>query len=289
MDWRKTTWRTVFPLTVLFMVMVLGSWNDAPGIGSPGGNGRDTVPDRDLDRELRAIDKARESLDRVGDIDFNKIQEEVSRALKEVDLAKIQEQTREALRKVDAEKIRGQVQDALASIDMDKIRQSLRESLSNEEVEKQMEQVREEVEKARRELEKELKDSKWQQKMQKDLEKLNSETFQKEMQKTREEMEHLKIELDQHKLDMKQQMKDARKEMDKAEAELRGYQEMIYDMEKQGLLSTSGDYLIEYDHGKLKINGKEQPEKINQAYSKYFSRDTVTIRKRNGEINILND
>ena len=75
-------------------------------------------------------------------------------------------------------------------------------------------------------------------------------------------------------------------EIEKAKIEFKGYQEMVYEMEKDGLLNTKADYTIIYRDEELTINGKKQPAEVTNKFKKYFSKDGVTIRKEKGEMNI---
>ncbi|WP_315820926.1 hypothetical protein [Paraflavitalea speifideaquila] len=93
-------------------------------------------------------------------------------------------------------------------------------------------------------------------------------------------------ELDEEKLDLRKTMDEALEGIDKAKVEFKGYQEMIYSMEKEGLLSTKGDYTIKYKEGNLTINGEKQPQDVVDKYKKYFSHEKVTIRKEDGDMDI---
>jgi hypothetical protein len=89
-------------------------------------------------------------------------------------------------------------------------------------------------------------------------------------------------------LNMKETMEKARQEVDKAKEEVKGYQEMIYAMEKDGLLNTKEDYSIEFRKAELSINGQKQPTEIFNKYKKYFKKERLTIRKENGDMQIDN-
>ncbi len=107
--------------------------------------------------------------------------------------------------------------------------------------------------------------------------------------KCKKEMSRVKEELKLEKLDMKETMTRAYTEIDKAKEELKGYQEMIYTMEKDGLLNTKEDYTIEYRQGELSINGKKQSTEITSKYKKYFKKDMMTIKKHDGDLKIDRD
>ena len=88
---------------------------------------------------------------------------------------------------------------------------------------------------------------------------------------------------------MKNIMSDAQGGIDEARAELKGYQEMVYAMENEGLLNTAKDYNIRYMDGELTINGKKQSADMATRYKKYFKKESVTIKKEGGKLSIDNE
>lgn len=144
-------------------------------------------------------------------------------------------------------------------VDLDKIMKQVESSLDNID----FEGIRKETLKATDELKKELDKKDWE-----------------------KEINKVKDELQLEKLDMKGIMDKANEGLDKAKDELQGYQEMIYDMEKEGLLNTKDDYVIKYRNNELFINGNKQSPETTEKYRKYFKREKITIRKEEGEINI---
>jgi zona occludens toxin (predicted ATPase) len=109
--------------------------------------------------------------------------------------------------------------------------------------------------------------------------KIDIDKVKVNMEKVRDEMENNK---DKMKLDLDKMRKD----LEKTKAKLKGYQEMVYKMEADGILKTNSDYKIEYQDGELFINGKKQSAEVTSKYKKYFPKDGVTIRKEKGEMNI---
>lgn len=99
-------------------------------------------------------------------------------------------------------------------------------------------------------------------------------------------MNKAKQEMEKNKGNIKVDLDNAKKDLVKAKKEIQGYQEMVYSMESDKLLSTKGDYKIEYRNGKISINGVVQPDSVTNKYKKYFSKDGVTIKKEKGELNI---
>ena len=81
-------------------------------------------------------------------------------------------------------------------------------------------------------------------------------------------------------------MDKAREHLEKAKEELEGYQEMLEQMESAGLIDKHSDYTIEYDEGELYINHKKQADEVRDRFKKYFSKDGIEIRKKNGRFDI---
>lgn len=240
--------------------------------------------DRDLDKELRQLDEAQEKLDKVKDKDWDKIQRDIDESLQKIDFNKIQQQVAEAYEKVDFEKINRQIQESLRKIDFEKIKLELDKSfddvakIDKEEIKKQLEQAERQVKEA-------LDREDWKEDL-KNAQKLKKEDLEKEMERVKKDMEKVKEDMKEQKFDFKKDMERAKVDLDKGREELKGYQEMIYDMEKEGLLNTKDDYTIEYKDGDLFINDKKQPQQITDKYKKYFKKKKIAIKKQDGDIQI---
>lgn len=250
---------------------------------------QDTVPknsSRDFDRELRQLEKAQQELEKVQTIDFEKMKLELEKSMKQLDLEKVKLQAEQALRQLDMKKMQEELERSLKSIDLDKIQLEIEKELNSPETKKELEEARKELEKARKEIKEKLNDKQWQKEMQEELKKLNKEDFAREMEAAKKEMEKVKEELKAEKLNMANELKKASAEMEKAKSEILNYQDCIYTMEKDGLLSTKSDYRVEYKSGEIFINEKKQPAEIADRYKKYFSKDPVVIEKKKGILNI---
>ncbi|MGZ5255629.1 MAG: hypothetical protein ACXWCT_14555, partial [Flavitalea sp.] len=99
-------------------------------------------------------------------------------------------------------------------------------------------------------------------------------------------MEKAKQEMKENKFDMENEIKNAKVEIENARKDLLGYQEMVYAMEEDGLLSTKQDYTIEHRNGEIIINGKPLNEASANKYKKYFKNKDLVIKKKDGKINI---
>jgi chromosome segregation ATPase len=278
--------------------LALVAWAGGPQQPTTGKQlAQDTVPakrgkaireanEKDLDKEIRQLEQAKENLK---DVDWDKIQQSVDDAVKNIDFSKIQEQIDEAMKHVDMEKINRQVEASLKSIDFEKIQEQVNESLKNVDTYIDKEEIKKELDEARKEVEKELKNSKEWKKDWEATKKANKEEIQSALEKSRKEVAKAMEKLDKEKLNWKDKMKDAWEGIDKATEEFKGYQEMIYSMEKEGLLSTKSDYTIKYKDGELTVNGKKQSDEVVSKYKKYFKHDKVTIRKEDGDMDIDTD
>jgi hypothetical protein len=290
-------------------VFVLVAWQSGPVSDSPVKvPAGDTTPtkqkknltrqesDRDLDLELRKLDQAQESLKAINTEEINKTLEN---ALKNVNIEMIRAQAAQAMKNVDMEKVQREVEESMSKIDFDNIAKEVEESVKSalahvetsvdkEEIKKALAEAREEIAAAKQEMKKELKKQDWKKEMQEAREESMKEV-QIEMQKAKEEVKKAQSEMQEVKVNMKKELENAHVDIEKAKVELRAYQEMIYDMEKDGLLSTKEDYTIQYKNSELFINGKKQPQATADQYKKYFKKGNTTIEKENGKIDIEHD
>jgi hypothetical protein len=245
---------------------------------------RENTDDRDLDKELRELDKAKEDLEKMKDKDWDQISRQVEESIYKIDFDKIQQQVNNAMKRIDYAKMQRQVQESLAQIDFDKIQQDIDKSM--EEVKGiNKEEIKKEIEKAKMEVDKAIKNEEWKKNMQ-EARLYSSEKVKKAMENAKKEMARAREKMKNPKFDLKKQMEKAREDMGKAKEEMKGYQEMIYEMEKDGLLSTKEDYSIEYKSGDLFINDKKQPQSVTDKYNKYLRKKNIAIKKQDGKMEI---
>ena len=261
---------------------------------------------KDFDKEIDEIDRAMRDIKGLPDIDFSKMQAEINAAMKnlneelakhKVDMEKMQKELNASLSNLNSEKMQAELNRSLKNLDkldIEKLQKELKESLSNinddefrlelknslKEFDKiDMEKMKKEIEEALSEVEVNVNAEEINRKVQESLRKVDMGKIKVDMEKVRDEME-------KNKMDLKLDMDEMHKDLEKAKKELKGYQEMVYEMEKDGLLKTNEDYIIEYKQGVISIDGKKQPDSVTNKYKKYFSKDGITIRKENGEMNI---
>lgn len=245
---------------------------------------RQNPNDRDLDNELRQLDKVKEDLERMKDKDWDNISRQVEESIYKIDFDKIQRQVDNAMRRIDYEKMQRQVQESLARIDFDKMQRDIDKSM--EEVKKyNKEDVKREIEKAKLEVDKAMKNEEWK-RHREEARQYSSKAVKKGLENAKREMARAKEQLRNQKGEFRKQMEKARVEMEKAKEEMKGYQEMIYEMEKDGLLNTKEDYSIEYRSGGLFINDKKQPQAVTDKYNKYFKKKNIAIKKQDGKMEI---
>ncbi|MBK8496016.1 MAG: hypothetical protein IPL50_14140 [Chitinophagaceae bacterium] len=223
----------------------------------------DTIPDKEFMESMKMKD-------------FDKLQSELDRTLKQVDaelrkidLSGIEKQIESSLKSVDMEKIMKDVELSLQNIDMDKMMAGVSSSLkdidikhNSSEIEKALAEAKKEIEKAKLEIT-----------------EIDKEAMKKEMANAEKEIEKARAEI--KKIDLDKIMDEARTGIDKAKAELKLTKEMFTEMEKDGLINSKKGFSIAYKNKDLYIDGKKQPEKVTDKYRKYFKEDPykITIEK----------
>jgi chromosome segregation ATPase len=282
------------PAMGLIAVFALVAWKGTPRQRTAGKPPTaDTIPaqskkavregnERDLDKEIRKLEEAKEKMK---DVNWDQVKESIEQACKSINTEQIEQQIEQAMKQVDMEKINREVQESLKKIDFDKINKEVNESLKEAYASIDKEALKKQMEEVRLEVQRELSNKNWKKEIE-EAQKLNKKELQKELERSREDIKKAMRELDEEKLNLRESLDEAWKGIDKAKEEFKGYQEMIYSMEKEGLLSTKSDYTIKYKDGNLTVNGKKQPQEVLDRYKKYFSHEKVTIRKEDGDMDI---
>lgn len=281
------------------LLLFLISWREnQPFEGGRQERFRDTIPSekrsddtgkpaaRDFDRELEQLEKARVDLRKAENIDWEKMREDIEAAVRNIDVEKIRLQTEQAIVQIDIEKLQKEIQESIAEIDFDAMQKDIKTAM-HELRNIDTLQIRKEMEQARKEMQATLNSEQFR----KDLEKAKNIDLievKAEMERAKEEMGKAKIELEHAQKTTREEMQKAQIEVEKAGRELRGYQEMVYKMENDGLLNTNEDYTIEYRDGVLSINGTKMENSVTEAFRKYFRDDKkeTVIKKRKGQLNV---
>jgi hypothetical protein len=261
---------------------------------------------KDFDKELDDLDRTMLNLRTMPDIDFGKMQADIDASMKKMDeqlskhnldIEKMQQQLQESLSKIDMKKMDADLKAAmknLENLDLEKMQEELKASLSTIDEKKMksdlqaslkeldkidLEKMKKEVEHSLEQVKTKVDAEEISRKVKESLSKVDMDKVKGGMQKVREEME-------KNKDNMKLDFDKMRKDLEKTKVELKGYQEMVYKMEADGLLKTNSDYKIEYKDGQLFINGDKQSMEVTNKYKKYFPKDGITIRKEKGDMNI---
>jgi hypothetical protein len=248
----------------------------------------------DIDKAMKSIDfdKIQKDIkESMSKIDFEKINQEIQAAMSKVDFEKMNSDWKKAMEKVDFNKINREMEEAMKEANTDKWNSEWKEAMSKVDFEKMQKEIKESMDKVSKiDMEKMKVDmEKAQKEMQEALgkaDRFNQKEFQEQMEKVTKELQELKFDWKHEGFDFKKIMENATEGIEKARVELKGFQEMVYAMEAEGLLSTDGDYTIEYNKGEISINGKKQSQAVSDKYKKYFSKDKTSIIKEDGEINI---
>lgn len=109
------------------------------------------------------------------------------------------------------------------------------------------------------------------------------------MSQVREELENAKLEIEKNKANMKEEMDKAKEDIKKTKEELKAWQQMLDEMQKDGLINTNADYDIEYKDSGLFINHQKQTKEVLNKYQGYFKKGNTRIYKKNGRFNISID
>lgn len=254
---------------------------------------RDTIPsksnkatreagDKDLDKEIRRLDEAKE---RLKEVDWDHIKKSLEEVRNNLHAEQLQQQIEEAMKQVDMEKINREIQESLRKVDMEKMQKEVNESLKQAYAGIDQEALKKQMDEVKLKIEKEINSQDWKKEMEA-IKKIDLTEMREEMEKAKVDMEKALEELKQEKFDFEANRNNAWQEIDKAKEAFKGYQEMIYSLEKEGLLSTKNDYTIQYKDGELTVNGKKQPQEVANRYKKFFKHDTVTIRKEKGDMDV---
>ncbi len=242
-------------LAIIAVGLTIGlvSWDYKQSPGKYQQPVNDTTPKKktDSDKKVRDLDDVLDQLDAVDfKIEMEKMQKEISAALKnfngdkiklemqtalkEMDIAKIQKEVAESLGKVDFDKIQKEIGEAMKSVDLAKIQKEVQESMAKV----NWDQVKEEMDKVKNI----------------DMKKLDLD-----MKKLSDEMKDLGPKLEK-------EMEKAKEEVEKAKAEVKEYKIFVDGLANDGLINKKENYKLKHKDGELFINDKKASE---QTYNKY--------------------
>lgn len=144
-------------------VIILSSWDfkQASPFMDEQQQVRDTIPKKE--KKVRDLDDVLDNLDAIElKVDMEKIQKEITEAMKKVDMEKIRMEVQNAIKEVDMEKIKREVETSLAKVDWDKIKAELDKikEIDMKKLEVDMRKMEEEMKKIKPEIEKSMEKAK---------------------------------------------------------------------------------------------------------------------------------
>jgi hypothetical protein len=254
------------------LVILATAWQVHPG--NTHRTKTDTVPERnknvkDIDDAIDELEKGKFQVEKsLEEIDWKKIQENISESMKKIDMAKIQMDIDKSMKEVDMKQIQANLEQAMKAVDMQKMKLDMSKVMAEVDGEK----IKSEIDKAMKQV---------------DMEKMKAEI---DASISKIDMEKIKVEMDKLKPEIEKSMAEARTSIDKAKKDLLAYKGFIDGLNKDGLIDKKANYKIEYKSGKLTINGKEQPAAIVRKYQNFLKdRKDFTIKKDEKGFNIDND
>ena len=225
-----------------------------PSVKKPGSNhdaGKSTpnsrskmgdVDQQDIDKAMKEVE---ESMKQVSEIEWPKVQLEISKAMKEIDAVKIQKEIEASMKEIDMNAIK---------IEIDKAMAEVKENLSKVDYEK----IKRDADKAINNIDLKVLQNKLA-----EVKKINSEQIKQQMELVKEQMENSKI-------DMKEQMEHAHEQIQLAKTQLQLVRDGLDELEKDGLKKKGEKISIEYKEGIMYLNGKPQSKEVSDKYKKYF-------------------
>jgi hypothetical protein len=247
-----------------------------PGTVKGSGAGKELTKERDLDKELRKLDEVKSRLQQLSANDWQNIADVVEAELAKVDLAVSSVNMEKVLNDLDVEKINERALDVLREVNLEDMLTNMKKSQGTIKAAVDTDEIRKALAVARVEVEKELAA----------IKEINIAEVKTALADAQVEISKLRVELKERPLQINDELRRASEDLEAAKSEIKGYQSLIYALEKEGLLDTSSDYSIEYREGTLNVNGKKQPASVTEKYRQYFPKGAVNIRKEKGQLNI---
>ena len=235
-------------------------------------------PKKDFDKQLEQLEKVETELGSLDHDDLDDLGEKIEEAIGRIDFGRIGLEIEEATH--DLKDLDKEIARALKDVNWDEISVDIEKSMK-ELRDIDFENIHDELHDAKRELKSVLKDGDWDVK----LDNINWKEINDDIAKSMKDVKDFKFDFDAKDLDIGLDMENVTGAIRKAKEELKGFKEMVYEMEQDKLLNTENDYKIEFKKGELYIDDKKQGAEITSKYKKYFPNDR-TIIKKNGNINI---
>src|SRR5579862_8213557 len=220
--------------------------------------------DKDLDKAMNKLDKALEkAAQNLENINWKEVEEEIKSSTEEATNQLEQHQ-------IDVGHLRQKLDEVMKNIDLDKIRKGTdramkraAESINYEDLNKEIQRS---LDEAKSELDRE------------DIQRFLHEAGKVNMEKMRGELENLADEL-----------KKAKNELLKEPKTIEPYCDMMALMERDGLITDSNNFSIDYHDNELYVDGKKQSRDILDKYKPYFKGGKIKLIKTNGRFTIDTD
>ena len=259
----------------------------------PGKNRNNNVHQepKDLDQRIDELNRAMEKIDwHLQEKNFEKMQQKLEESISKIDVEAIQQKLTKTIQQMDLSKLQLDAAEVMKKIDWQKIQENIKEAIEatkdKTDIKKLQQQLQESIEEAKKSMQ-EVKKIDYE-KLKIQLDK-SREQLQKEKLNMEKQLQALKETFGNSKEMMQTELSKAKNEIVKAKEELQGYKTMISLMEKDGLLNTKEDYRIDYQEGSLLINGKKQSRETLDRYKSYIKKDTLHLKKENGNFKIDDD
>lgn len=239
----------------------------------------DTVPVkrerkvRNLDEALEELERAERELDVHLKFEWDKMEKDIEKAMKEMDMAKIRMELDHSMREIDLVKMKKELE-KINEIDFEKIKKEIEKNMRDVDIELKNldgEKIRKEIEESMARI---------------DMEKIRKD-IDVDMKKLEEEMKELKIELSNIKPEIEESLKDAREELAKVKVQIRDYKGFVDQLHEEKLIDKNKDYEIRHEDGALYINDVKQSQEVYDRHRNFLDKyRDFKIRKEANNLNL---
>ena len=270
---------------MIFLILVVSigliSWDYQQKSGISPTDQQDTIPKKE--KKVKDLDDVLAELDQADlQIDLQKMQAEIAKAMKEFDGDKIRMEIDKAMKEVDMKAIQAEIAKAMKEFDGDKIRLEIDKAMK----EVDMKAIQAEIANAMKEVDL----AKIQQEVQAELAKVDLDKIKKEMDNVKEiDMKKLEVEMKKLSEEMKElgpklemEMKKAKEEMEKAKKEIKEYKTFVDGLDSDGLISKKEGYSLQHKNGELLINGKKASDGTYNRYRPFLDKHpkfTISVKE----------
>ncbi|HWI92206.1 MAG TPA: hypothetical protein VNT20_13075 [Flavisolibacter sp.] len=285
---KRNFWLKQLPIALLVSALVItaAAWKGQPGKTTR--TATDTIPDKnkkikDIDDALDQIEKSKQELDRT--LQSKDWEKEMKGALDKThfDADKMKLQIDEAVKQIDAKKIQEEISKAMKDVDFEKMKVELKESMDKID----MQDMKDEIAKAMKQIDAE----KIKADINTSIAKINMDKIKVELDKVKDiDFKEMEASLKKMRPEIEKSMQTAKESVEKAKKEMLEYKNFIDGLDKDGLIDKDKNYKIEYKNGELSINGKKQSAEVVKKYNSFLKdKKDFTIKKDDDRFDIDND